>query len=219
MRLKILLPLLLAGAALLTLAKEASGPPSIVLSNCAGCHGVHGIAQQPNFPRLAGLNEAYIQQQIKAYREADKPWVDEIPFVHRKAPKAGARGGPDAAQYMIGIAKALSEAEIKEVSGWYAAQKPAAGRPANPALVEQGQQIYQKGVPAQNILACQDCHGAQGQGMATFPRLAGQNAVYIVNQLANFRDGQRVHSAEMTSISKHLDAAQEQAVAVYLQSR
>ena len=39
---------------------------------------------------------------------------------------------------------------------------------------------------------CASCHGADGNSVAAqFPKLAGQNASYIVTQLANFKSGKR----------------------------
>jgi len=40
---------------------------------------------------------------------------------------------------------------------------------------------------------CSTCHGAQGEGTLdpAFPRIAGKPAGYLLNQMRNFRDGQR----------------------------
>jgi cytochrome c553 len=40
---------------------------------------------------------------------------------------------------------------------------------------------------------CQSCHGTQGHGTATYPKLAGQYADYLMNQIRNFQSGQRLH--------------------------
>ncbi len=54
------------------------------------------------------------------------------------------------------------------------------------------------GVPdtmAERTRACAACHGAQGEGTANayFPRLAGQPADYLFEQLVQFREGQRTY--------------------------
>lgn len=41
------------------------------------------------------------------------------------------------------------------------------------------------------IIACASCHGAAGEGMASFPRLAGSNADYLYRQMASIADGSR----------------------------
>lgn len=65
--------------------------------------------------------------------------------------------------------------------------------------------LYAKGDPAKGkILAaqgdgsgapCATCHGAQGEGMAaaTFPRIAGLNADYALQQMLAFQQGKRVN--------------------------
>ncbi len=54
------------------------------------------------------------------------------------------------------------------------------------------------GVPdtmAERTRACAACHGAQGEGTANayFPRLAGQPADYLFEQLVQFREGHRTY--------------------------
>ncbi len=36
---------------------------------CAGCHGPKGISIAPTYPNLAGQKEAYLNAQIKAFRD------------------------------------------------------------------------------------------------------------------------------------------------------
>jgi cytochrome c553 len=49
---------------------------------------------------------------------------------------------------------------------------------------------------AQRVLACTGCHGAQGRAASDgyYPRIAGKPAVYLYNQLLNFRDGRRQYT-------------------------
>jgi len=51
------------------------------------------------------------------------------------------------------------------------------------------------------------------------PRLAGQNAAYVVGQLALFRSGAHRQSPDMTAVARNLEDGQARAVAAYLQSR
>ncbi len=48
---------------------------------------------------------------------------------------------------------------------------------------------------AERIRACAACHGEQGEGSANayFPRLAGQPAEYLFEQLVQFREGKRTY--------------------------
>lgn len=70
---------------------------------CAACHGMKGDAPiAPDYPKLAGQNAAYIEASLKAYKNGD-----------RKGALAGV---------MAMHAISLSEAEIKELADYYAAQ-------------------------------------------------------------------------------------------------
>ena len=64
---------------------------------CVVCHGELGISVLPNAPHLAGQPEAYLATQLKAYR-------------------SGARAN----EIMSVIAKPLTDAEIADVSAWFA---------------------------------------------------------------------------------------------------
>ena len=116
--------------------KVRSIPPRIVAGNCSGCHGVHGNAQSPEFPSLAGLDASYIEQRIAAFRAAPPPPSDELLywlFNHAESKKIAASSSPEALANMVGIAHALTQKEIKEAAAWYSAQKPkpTAGHSAN----------------------------------------------------------------------------------------
>ncbi|WP_289032946.1 c-type cytochrome [uncultured Roseibium sp.] len=50
--------------------------------------------------------------------------------------------------------------------------------------VEAGGKIYNK--------QCRSCHGPKAQGMASFPKLAGQPADYIAMRLTQYRSGEKV---------------------------
>ena len=64
---------------------------------------------------------------------------------------------------------------------------------------------------------CATCHGPRAQGMATFPRLAGQHAPYLLRQLLVIQSVLRV-APVMHGIVKDLTKDQMQAVVAYLES-
>ncbi len=132
---------------------------------CGACHGADGNSMVPNFPKLAGQNEAYLVKQITDI-------------------KAGAREVPQ----MIGIVPGLSDQDIADLAAYFAKQAPQGGA-ADPALVELGQKVWRSGKKEAGVAACTSCHGATGKGTpeAGFPRLAGQHATYIEAQLKAFR--------------------------------
>jgi len=45
---------------------------------------------------------------------------------------------------------------------------------------------------------CAACHGAEGQGMAVFPKLAGQSADYIVGRLTSYKNRETIGAMSST---------------------
>ncbi|RBH41918.1 cytochrome c4, partial [Pseudomonas sp. MWU13-2860] len=90
---------LLSGAAL-----AERGPETLARSWCANCHGADGNSVSPLFPRLAGQQAAYLQQQLKLFREQS-------------------RSDQAAHDYMWGVAGGLNDAEIAGVAAYFAAQQ------------------------------------------------------------------------------------------------
>lgn len=76
-----------------------------------------------------------------------------------------------------------------------------------------GRQIATQGTP-QGVAACVSCHGARGEGMAMFPRLAGSGQAYLQAQLDAFGNGAR-KNAVMQPMAKKLSPAERTAVAAY----
>ena len=68
------------------------------------------------------------------------------------------------------------------------------------APAAQATQIFEDSM-AQRSLACTHCHGAGGRAAPDgyHPRIAGKPAIYLYNQLLNFRDGRR-HYGPMTQL-------------------
>lgn len=67
---------------------------------------------------------------------------------------------------------------------------------------------------------CAGCHGPKAEGIASYPRLAGQGTAVIATKLAAFRAGQKIgpQSASMIPISRMLTETEVQQVAAYLGS-
>ncbi len=166
---------------------------------CSTCHGPRGISTSPEFPILAGQRAGYLAAQIDAFRK------------HTRAEK-------DAHDFMWGIAGRLDENIIAGIAAYYAAQAPASGRMGNPTLVAEGKELFDQGVPGRGIPACGTCHGANGEGIADFPRLAGQHAKYVAKQLSYIQSLTRA-APVMHGIIKDLTPSEIQAVAAYVQSK
>jgi cytochrome c553 len=168
------------------------------VETCGTCHGVNGRSVSPTFPNLAGQQAPYLELQLKAFKDQS-------------------RADPDAQAYMWGMASQLSDATISALAGYFAAQPAAPGRGGNSALIAQGKHLFEEGVPARQIPPCASCHGARGEGMATFPRLAGQHAPYLLKQLLVIQSVLRT-APVMHGVIKDLTKDQMQAIVAYLES-
>lgn len=185
-----------APAVTMTDAQKASLHKTI--DTCATCHGINGRSVAPTFPNLAAQTAPYIELQLHAFKDQS-------------------RADPDAQAYMWGMASQLSDATITGLANYFAAQPAAVGVSGNAALIAQGKLIYGEGVPARQIPPCATCHGPRAQGMATFPRLAGQHAPYLLKQLLVIQSVLRV-APVMHGVVKDLSKDQMQAVVAYLES-
>lgn len=183
------------------LADPQVSATTIAQQVCSNCHGLTGVATSPNFPNLAAQTQPYLEAQLKAFR-------------------GHARQDPAGFEYMWGLTRHLSDAQIEGLAAYYAAQ-PGPQPPAegDPARLPAGRAVFEQGVPAKNIPACAGCHGPAGQGNAAFPRLAGQHADYVAKQLVVFqRTEARPEGAIMKTVAHDLAAAEIADVAAFVQS-
>ena len=77
--------------------------------------------------------------------------------------------------------------------------------------------MFDKGSPPRGLPACTSCHGAQAQGLAVFPRLAGQHGEYLFIQLQAIRNQLRV-SPVMHGLIKELTDDEIVSLGAYLES-
>ena len=165
---------------------------------CGVCHGIGGRSTSSPFPNLAAQTAPYIEAQLKAFRDQT-------------------RADPDAQAYMWGVATQLNDTMISALAAYYAAQPPARGQPGNAVLAAKGKIIFEKGMPEQGIPPCNVCHGADAEGKANFPRLAGQHAPYLLKQILLIQSALRV-APVMHGIIKDLTRDQMLAVTTYVAS-
>jgi cytochrome c553 len=98
--------------------------------------------------------------------------------------------------------------------------RPYGGGPKR--LVAAGRQIFQNGVPQENIAACAACHGPDATGHGEIPRLAGQLYWYVVRELTGWpqQRGQNPAlpdtSIIMKPVAHSLNKQQIEAVAAYV---
>jgi len=172
--------LLLAGLSGGPAWAQAALPPALV-SSCENCHGASGPARTPQTPRLNGQTREYLEARLKDLRN---PGNQTIAAIHA----------------MLGPARSVSDDTIAALAAHYAAQAPA--EPSRPeAERAAGARLYAQGRGAE-IPSCGGCHGARGEGIGESPRLAGQPAAYLEEQLAALMLTARVQGAQST-MNKH----------------
>ncbi len=172
----------------------ANGDAARGIMACVACHGAAGNSTITQNPKLAGQHAAYLQKQLYDFQ-------------------GPARNNA----VMTAIAKSMTDADMRNVVAYVAAQKPAPGAAKNKDTVEWGKKIYRGGIAEKNVPACAGCHSPNGAGIpAQYPRLAGQHQDYTLAQLTNFRTGARTNSAQMTTIGKRMSDDEMKAVADYI---
>ncbi len=194
-----------AGAVLAFCAAASSGADDhardIAVHTCSLCHGAKGESTSSAFPRLAGQNLAYLEAQLKAFRSQT-------------------RGDPPAQAYMWGMTSQLDDPTIHGLAAYYAAQKPVSGTAGPGKLMEQGREIFEKGLSGKGVVACMTCHGPDANGNEAIPRLAGQHAAYLVKQLAYFKSEIRANNPAMhAAIGTNMSVPEMEAVAAYVASK
>ena len=82
--------------------------------------------------------------------------------------------------------------------------------------------VYADGGALYTEKACNTCHGDSGNStVSTFPKLAGQNAEYLVSQAKAIRDMKRKNgmSSMMQPMVANVSDAELQAIADYLSNQ
>lgn len=95
-------PLLLASlfSAYLVVSPAIAGSVSEIIFHCAACHGAEGIAKSADVPHLAGQQELYLLNQLKAFRSGKRP--------HKE---------------MRYLSRRLTDDEMAEITRYYASMK------------------------------------------------------------------------------------------------
>jgi cytochrome c553 len=188
------------GVGLISMAHGA-GDPEAGKANaavCAGCHGEGGAKPiAPNYPKLSGLGEKYLHQQLTLVKDWDRQIAS-----------------------MTGLLDNKSDQELQDLAAYFDSQSMPIGQ-ADPDLVDQGQALYRGGNMASGVPSCAGCHSPNGSGIeaAGYPRLSGQNADYVAKQLTAYRDGERdagQNAAIMMDVAAKLTDQEIKAVSSYV---
>lgn len=173
---------------------------SIAKQVCAACHAADGNSVANVNPKLAGQFAEYLDKQLRNFK---------------------AQGGKKAARenaVMAGMVAGLSDADMRSVAAYYAAQnlRPATASDKDRAAL--GQKVWRGGISAKGVAACAGCHGPDGAGIpGQYPRLSGQFAEYVDAQLKLFRAGARANDPNgmMRGVAARMNDDEIKAVAQY----
>ena len=169
----------------------------IVGGVCFVCHGAEGESSSEVFPRLAGQHWQYIAKQLENFKS-----------------------GKRQSTAMADMVAKLTPDEMVALGKFFEKQKVDTEAAKDPDLAGVGKYIYHHGNKFSGLAACASCHGADAQGTASLPRLAGQYASYIETQLKQFNQRQRTNdNAVMHAIVSKMTPLEMAAVAEYLSAK
>jgi cytochrome c553 len=171
------------------------------LTACARCHGLGRLAPTSRLiPKLAAQSRDYLKLALRYYANGLRP-----------------------SGVMQPIAAVLDDQAIERLTTYYASLPALDDKPSAPAAtldrIERGKRIAESGIPEKGAPPCLVCHA--GEKAPSFPRLDGQFAPYISEQLRLFRRGVRdrtVQGAIMSVVARRLDDEQIADVAAYFES-
>ncbi|MBB4001297.1 c-type cytochrome [Aurantimonas endophytica] len=189
------------------MAQPVEGPCTIAardlaVPDCSRCHGEGGVGRATDgYPRLAGLSAAYLERQLRLFRDGERQNSE-----------------------MGEVARQLTDDAGRALAACYAGlatPKPDDYEMFEASFLATGEHLASVGRWADNLPACNQCHGPQGVGVGeVFPRLAGQRFEYIENQLRAWREGHRSGDplSLMGTVAVRLEEADIRAVAAYYAS-
>ena len=174
---------------------------------CAGCHGADGNSMVPSFPKLAGLGEKYITEQLRQIKSGEREIME-----------------------MMGILNLSSDQDLQDMAAYYDSQKRSIAGAKEIELIgisdpqqaiDYGENVYRGGNMKTGVAACTGCHSpsGNGNGPAGYPGLGGQHATYIEKQLLAYRRGERMsgnNATIMQGVAANLSDKEITAVANYI---
>jgi cytochrome c553 len=164
---------------------------------CGSCHNPDGHSVNPDFPKLAGQDRSYMTRQLNDIKTGKRKSV-----------------------IMSGVISVVDPKEFSALATHFSEQKPMFGVKADEKTVAAGKEIFMEGITNTAVPACSGCHNDDGSGTDKYPRLAGQHAPYVLQQLVNLKSGERDNDDRgvMRAVAKRMTEAQMNLVAQYIAS-
>jgi cytochrome c553 len=155
---------------------------------CAACHGENGIPPDKSWPVIWGQHQGYLYLQLRDF-------------------KSGARKN----EVMGPIAEKLERDDMLAIVLYFSQKAWPNLRQARAdgAVAAQASR-------ANASVGCTGCHQAGYQGEGTQPRLAGQNADYILKSMMDFRTRRRGNNPGMSDLMNATSEDDLKALAAYL---
>jgi cytochrome c553 len=183
----------------------AAGESKVAM--CAGCHGSDGNSMVASFPKLAGIGEKYMTQQLRMVKSGERVIVE-----------------------MTGILNGSSDQDLQDMAAYYDSKTRQTSGAQDITLVgisnpeealDYGENVYRGGNLKTGVAACTGCHSpsGNGNGPAGYPGLGGQHAAYIEKQLLAYRRGERASGGNaiiMQGVAANLSDKEIKAVANYI---
>jgi cytochrome c553 len=146
----------------------------IAEASCARCHGANGNSTTKGVPHLAGQRAAYLDLQLRAYRQS-----------------ARVQSG------MTGIVRYLSDDALVKVAAYYASVE--APRPAAPPAKSAAARLDPVQAGKAAAAACAGCHGETGvSSMPGMPSLIALDPKTIIGAMQAYKSGQRANDMMKT---------------------
>jgi cytochrome c553 len=166
------------------------GRGATIAHKCAICHGVRN-GEQVNTPDLAGQFAEAVYKELQDFR-------------------SGAR----VSAIMTPQVADLTDQDVRDLAAYFSYLPPAVPGESVPAP-----EIVATGAPMRNIPPCAACHGGLDVKLGA-PRLEGESATYIRNQLTEFAAGTRRNdiSEQMRNIARRMTRTEIEEAAIYFSS-
>ncbi|MEO7335741.1 MAG: c-type cytochrome [Caldimonas sp.] len=154
---------------------------------CVTCHGATGNSTMTGVPSLSAQPKQFLVSALFQFREGKR--VNAV---------------------MSPLAANLTNADLNDLAAFFADQPAVATPAAAPEVIQEGKALAMQ-------FNCVACHAANLMGQQHIPRLAGQRAEYLLDQLRAFKATTRADmDGTMTSAAQALTPEHIDVLARYL---
>ena len=175
---------------------------SELVATCSACHGSDGNSINSDWPKLAGQNQRYVYEQLQYFKDGERNnalMMSVTPYL-----------------------QSLKDDDLLNIAAFYSSQEATVGKAKNDEeLLALGESLYRSGNMKKAIPACTACHSVYGDGnsLAGFPSLAGQQVGYLTSTLKAYRSKERNAGEQalvMQSIAENLTDKEIDALSNYM---